>query len=172
MRQQHRLEPLNVKLWVFHGGVVLVVDLQQGKPSPQSWKTWALEEPRGPRFSKRPYKTRRRRNSRRNEMERKAQCWKEKKTQRNPRKGADDPRLALEQVLKEARKKEGKEMEEGLSKLNFLGRSKRWKGQMMFWNPEFNIERQRDLNQRKNMQIRERVFRSFPSSSIMKRSLY
>lgn len=57
--------------------------------------------------------------------------WKEKpsaeriKKKRNPRKGADDPRLALEQVLKEARKKEGKEMEEGLSKLNFLGRSKR-----------------------------------------------
>lgn len=65
-------------------------------------------------------------------MERKAQCWKEKKKKRNPSKGADDPRLALEQVLKEARKKEGKEMVEGLSKLNFLGRSKRWKGQMMF----------------------------------------
>ena len=57
-------------------------------------------------------------------------------------------------------------MQEGLSKLGFLGWRKRWKGQMMFWNPEFNMESWRDVDQRKSMQIRGRsseTFRVHPS---------
>lgn len=61
-----------------------------------------MEEPKGPQFSKRPYKTRRRREFEEKYDTKKSPMLKGAKKQRNPRKGANDPRIALERVLKKA----------------------------------------------------------------------